>query len=422
MSLAFEFSRQLKSIISPFILRRMKADVGLQLPKKSEQILLCKLTKRQLDMYTDYLLSPNMTWRVNYRLEQKEYSKDRMRIGKDSSHALLFQALTHLRKICNHPWVARDVHLNVESDDLDDCPNQSGKLLVVMELLETWKNEGHKAIVFSQSKCMLDIIEACIRRKGYKHIRMDGDTPISQRLHLIDMLNHDSTVNVGLMTTRVGGIGVNLVGCSRVIIFDPDWNPITDLQSRERVWRVGQKNDVVIYRLLSVGTIEEKIYQRQIYKLCAMESVLGKEDFHRVFSHEELTDLFTIGPEYHDMLNRAARYHFGAQSMFTEGDPSVPQTVKALGGEVLSSNLVTKAENLKEEENTGEDQSHELSVLRNIMDRTSMISVASHDAILQRTQTSDRVYAQESALRARKRFSGCAKPTSKPPMLPMKKE
>eukprot|EP00760_Papus_ankaliazontas_P001887 PhM_4_TR1071/c0_g1_i1/m.26885/K10841/ERCC6, CSB, RAD26; DNA excision repair protein ERCC-6 len=389
---AYEYSRTLKALIAPFLLRRMKADVGMMLPPKTEQVLLCKLTQEQVDMYASYLMSEDVAYRIVHRHDQNALSRKPMMMGPDTSGELLFQALTVMRKICNHPWLVRPTHLDVTKDDISTAHECSGKLKVLLALLDSWKTEGRKAIVFSQTRSMLDIIEAAVKHHGSEHIRLDGGTPIAHRLPLIDAFNNDPSVFVALMTTRVGGVGVNLIGASRVVIFDPDWNPITDVQARERVWRLGQRNDVLVYRLLSVGTVEEKIYQRQIYKLCAMESVLGNEKYQRLFTNEQLADLFTLGAEYDNMLHGEARRRFGADGR--TGDSSKPETLQVLGGEVLSTELVAKAEDaLKDEDSQqqssngggGDSQGSNTSILKNLMDSRSVAGVASHDSILARS-------------------------------------
>lgn len=109
---------------------------------------------------------------------------------------------------------------------------------------------------------MLNIIESYVQQLQYPYLRMDGATNIASRQSLVNTFNMDPNLFVFLLTTHVGGIGVNLTGANRVVIYDPDWNPSTDSQARERAWRIGQTRDVTVYRLLTTGTIEEKIYHR----------------------------------------------------------------------------------------------------------------------------------------------------------------
>merc|ERR1712093_336923 len=133
----------------------------------------------------------------------------------------------------------------------------------------------HKTLLFSQGVQMLNIIEEFLKGlDGFNYLRMDGGTPIKDRQILVDRFNNDPDLHVFLLTTKVGGLGVNLTGANRVIIFDPDWNPSTDIQARERAWRLGQKKEVTIYRLMTAGTIEEKIYHRQIFKQFLTNKIL----------------------------------------------------------------------------------------------------------------------------------------------------
>lgn len=113
---------------------------------------------------------------------------------------------------------------------------------------------------------------------------MNGSTHVSKRMELVDEFNSNQDIDLFLLTTKVGGLGLNLTSAIKVVIFDPDWNPSTDVQARERAWRIGQKNPVDIYRLITAGTIEEKIYHRQIYKQILSKQVLENSKFDRFFN------------------------------------------------------------------------------------------------------------------------------------------
>ncbi|KAM2009498.1 hypothetical protein FF1_004021 [Malus domestica] len=183
-------------------------------------------------------------------------------------------------------------------DDDDEYPHvtleRSGKLNVV-------------------SQQMLDIIESFLVADGYSYWRMDGLTPIKQRMPLIDEFNNSSDVVVFLLTTKVGGLGTNLTGANRVIIFDPDWNPSTDMQARERAWRIGQKRDVTIYRLITRGTIEEKVYHRQIYKHFLTNKILKNPQQRRFFKARDMKDLFSLSDDRENGSTGTA-YLFGKLS------------------------------------------------------------------------------------------------------------
>ena len=119
----------------------------------------------------------------------------------------------------------------------------------------------HRVLLFSQTRQMLDIMESMVQAEHWPYRRMDGNVAVSSRARLIDEFNADEGIFVFLLTTRVGGLGINLTGADRVLLFDPDWNPSTDMQARERAWRIGQTKPVTVYRMITRGTIEEKMYQ-----------------------------------------------------------------------------------------------------------------------------------------------------------------
>lgn len=144
---------------------------------------------------------------------------------------------------------------------------RGGKMVVVSALLKIWKKQGHRVLLFTQSRAMILVFEVFLQQQGYKYLKMDGSTSVSSRQPLISKFNEDSSYDIFLLTTRVGGLGINLTGANRVIIYDPDWNPATDIQARERAWRIGQSKQVTVYRLLSAGTIEEKVIYHMIQLL-----------------------------------------------------------------------------------------------------------------------------------------------------------
>ena len=273
---ATKCAETLKAAISPYLLQRLKVDVASDLPKKSEQVLFCKLTRPQREAYEMFLASDEMTSIMN-RTRQSLYGID------------------ILRKICNHPDLL-DPRLRGKPGYRWGNPNKSGKMQVVKALLEMWKRFGHKTLLFSQGVQMLNIIQAFVQNlPGFNYLRMDGSTNIKDRQSLVDQFNNEPDIHVFLLTTKVGGLGVNLTGANRVIIFDPDWNPSTDVQARERAWRLGQKREVTIYRLMTAGTIEEKIYHRQIFKQFLTNKILKDPKQRQTFQMKDLYDLFTLG-------------------------------------------------------------------------------------------------------------------------------
>ncbi|KAI1265244.1 SNF2 family N-terminal domain-containing protein [Xylariaceae sp. FL1019] len=269
-------AQALKENISPYLLQRLKVDVAADLPKKREQVLFCKLTKLQYDAYQAFLNSREMG-----------------EIFRGTTQS--FFGIDRLRKICNHPDLL-DLHLKSKHPESFGAPSKSGKMQVLKALLGMWKRLGHKTLLFSQTVQMLDVLEKFVQKLGdINYLRMDGKTPIKMRQKLVDEFNQDSAIDLFLLTTKVGGLGVNLTGANRVIIYDPDWNPSTDVQARERAWRLGQKKDVTIFRLMTAGTIEEKIYHRQIFKQFLSNKVLKDPKHRTTFNLNDLHDLFTLG-------------------------------------------------------------------------------------------------------------------------------
>jgi DNA excision repair protein ERCC-6 len=260
----------LKDLIQPFLLRRMKVDVARDLPSKQEYVLMCRLTQYQREKYIEFLRSTE--FKVNSYLG----------------------AIDLLRKICNHPDLAEARYTDGMPGYGD--PARSGKLQVVKSLLPLWKQQGHKVLLFTQTKQMMVILEKFLQKSmgpGYRYMKMSGETGIGKRQDMIYSFNNED-YDLFLLTTKVGGLGVNLTGADRVIIFDPDWNPSTDLQARERAWRLGQKKEVLIYRLVIGGSIEEKIYHRQIFKQLLTDKILKDPNQKRFFKNSELHDLFTL--------------------------------------------------------------------------------------------------------------------------------
>merc|ERR1719443_2156935 len=131
---------------------------------------------------------------------------------------------------------------------------------------------------------------------GYTHLRIDGKTAVKRRLTLINDFNGNLDFFAMILTTRVGGVGLNIIGADRVLIFDPDWNPMTDVQARERAWRIGQEREVAVYRLILTGTLEEKIYHRQVYKHFLSQKILSDPRQRRFFKWNDLVDLFSMPP------------------------------------------------------------------------------------------------------------------------------
>jgi DNA excision repair protein ERCC-6 len=309
----------LRDLIMPFLLRRLKRNVLMNngnLPDKKEEIVFCRITPYQKQLYEAFISSDDVEAIIERRRN-------------------LLAGIDILRKICNHPDLLEHVidDEDEEEEEEEESRNvyngnegylkceaslnlvksfnnlkkpadpieRSGKLNVLEKILELWHSQGHRVLIFCQTRQMLNLIEEFLqapKREEYKYLRMDGTTPIKQRLQMVDRFNSaTSPFFIFLLTTRVGGLGINLTGADRVIIYDPDWNPSTDLQARERVYRLGQTRPVSILRLITAGTIEEKIYHRQIFKQFLTQRILEDPKQTRFFKAADLHDLFELNVE-----------------------------------------------------------------------------------------------------------------------------
>uniref|UniRef100_A0A915ECN9 DNA repair and recombination protein RAD54-like n=1 Tax=Ditylenchus dipsaci TaxID=166011 RepID=A0A915ECN9_9BILA len=281
---AYKCACVLRDAIAPYMLRRMKKDVEmvLQLPEKTEQILFCEITECQRALYEIICIQKNVAafcpgkwtpcW-INHTSKAVQSSRSgQWRPNKHDEY---------------------DVKLDPEMEF--GAASRSGKLIVIKSLLRLWSEQKQKVLLFSQSKQMLTILEKFVILEGIPTCAWMVPRQSLKRQGLVEKFNKEENVFVFLLTTRVGGLGVNLTGANRVVIFDPDWNPATDMQARERAWRIGQTRNVTVYRLLSSGTIEEKIYQRQIFKHFLTNKVLADPKQQRFFKTNDLHELFTLG-------------------------------------------------------------------------------------------------------------------------------
>lgn len=275
VEIAEKTAEALKEAISHYLLQRLKVDVAADLPPKTEQVYYCHLTTAQIEEYRRYINSDECAAILAGRLQS-------------------FAGTRILGTICNHPDLLDDRLAKQPGYDYGS-PTKSGKLRVAIYKLEEFKRDGHKTLIFSQRRSVLSLFETVLRKMGgFSFLQMDGRTPIDQRQSLIDRFNNDPSIDVFLLTTHVGGLGVNLTGASRIIIYDPDWNPSVDVQARERAWRLGQTKPVHIIRLVTEGTIEDTIYHRQVYKQLLTNKVLKDPKQRASLELSGLNDLFTL--------------------------------------------------------------------------------------------------------------------------------
>ncbi|OHS94535.1 DNA repair protein rhp26 [Tritrichomonas foetus] len=264
---AYSAAVALRELIQPYLLRRMKKDVSANLPGKLEQIFFVTPTQQQIFAY-------------------EQFNKSSLCRQILNGNGDLFVGIDHLRKICNHPHMA-------DAEKYTKDKTHSAKLNLLKKILPKWKKSNHRCLLFSQYLQMLDFIGELMDDLGLDYFRLDGTTAAAHRQVTMDNFNNGEKFAC-LLSTKVGGVGVNLTGADRVVIVDPDWNPSTDNQALERAWRIGQTKDVVVYRLITVGTIEEKMYKKQIFKTFLSNKILQNPQQRRLFAPETVRDLFRL--------------------------------------------------------------------------------------------------------------------------------
>jgi len=291
---------EMAEIVNKSIIRRTQALLSKYLPVKVEQVLCCRLTPLQKSIYEAFCNSD--TIRRALRAEGG---------AKMTSSSLA--AITSLKKLVNHPDLVfpacRERKEGFETAlehfppgyDPEKAnklkPELSGKLTVLDCLLAVVKSSSSdKVVLVSNYTQTLDMFENLCHLRNYGYVRLDGSMTIKKRAKVVDEFNDPTSSQfVFMLSSKAGGCGLNLIGANRLVMFDPDWNPANDEQAMARVWRDGQKKQCFIYRMLAVGTIEEKIFQRQTHKKALSSCVVDQEeDVERHFSLSDLRDLFKL--------------------------------------------------------------------------------------------------------------------------------
>ncbi|XP_065618738.1 protein CHROMATIN REMODELING 24 isoform X1 [Quercus suber] len=318
-------AKELRERIQPYFLRRLKSEVfneensktTAKLSKKNEVIVWLRLTSCQRQLYEAFL-------------------KSELVLSAFDGSPLA--ALTILKKICDHPLLLtkraaedvlegmesmlkpEDVHMAeklamhiadvAETDDLEEKHDIiSCKIYFILSLLDNLIREGHRVLIFSQTRKMLDLIQNSIISKGYEFLRIDGTTKAGDRLKIVNDFQEGVGAPIFLLTSQVGGLGLTLTKADRVIVVDPAWNPSTDNQSVDRAYRIGQTKDVIVYRLMTCGTVEEKIYRKQIYKGGLFKTATEHKEQIRYFSQQDLRELFSLPAQGFDVSVTQQQLH-----------------------------------------------------------------------------------------------------------------
>lgn len=263
--------KKLKTLIEPFILRRTKKEVLTELPDKSITILNNEMQEEQLKLYLSYM--------SDARKEVKQEIADN---GFEKSQIKILALLMRLRQICCHPSLF-----------ISNYKGESSKLNQCIELLKDAILSGHKILLFSGYSSMLEIIEKELKKENIKYFKLTGQTKVGDRIKLVDEFNSNDEIKVFLISLKAGGTGLNLIGADMVIHYDPWWNLSAENQATDRTYRIGQKKNVQVYKLITKDSIEEKIYDLQERKANLAKTMLSTETtFINKLSKEDIMALF----------------------------------------------------------------------------------------------------------------------------------
>lgn len=288
-----------ENLLPQFFLRRMKTLIADQLPKKSDRVVFCPLTEVQANAYENCIDSDVVRYIKESTNEcdcgsgkKQGWCCKQFLPGGGKWQSYVFPAINHLQKLANHlailipnsndgkdkqskdlemlqvavPDLWRDIYRNPESIQHYSNPDFCGKWIILKKLLRFWHGNGDKVLVFSHSVRLLKMLHMLFQLTTYNVSYLDGGMSYLDRAKTVDDFNSDPDQFVFLISTKAGGVGLNITSANKVVVVDPNWNPSYDLQAQDRAYRIGQNRDVEVFRLVSARTIEEIVYARQIYK------------------------------------------------------------------------------------------------------------------------------------------------------------
>ncbi|KAL4934414.1 DEAD/DEAH box helicase [Aspergillus undulatus] len=297
-------NEELRELTLKFMLRRTADILAKYLPPKTEYVLFCKPTSTQAKIYQNVLASPVF----------------QSALGSSES---ALQLITILKKLCNSPSLLSPKNVNEKPSETISAlmsslppnllrhfsPSCSAKIRVLDQLLNhLHTSTSEKIVLVSNYTSTLNLLANLLTSLSLPFLRLDGSTPAQKRQGLVEDFNRlpSNLCFAFLLSAKAGGTGLNLIGASRLVLFDVDWNPATDIQAMARIHRDGQKRHCRIYRILLKGSLEEKIWQRQVTKIGLADSVMEHKDSVAQFSRSELKDLFRLDVEStcqtHDLL------------------------------------------------------------------------------------------------------------------------
>ena len=280
--------QQLHKVLRPFLLRRVKSDVEKSLLPKKEVNLYVGMSEMQVRWYQKIL--------------EKDIDAVNGAAGKRESKTRLLNIVMQLRKCCNHPYLFDGAEPGPPYTTDEHLIDNSGKMIILDKILKRVHEQGSRVLIFSQMSRILDILEDYCVFRGHKYCRIDGSTAHEDRIWAIDEYNKPgSEKTIFLLTTRAGGLGINLTTADVVVLYDSDWNPQADLQAMDRAHRIGQTKQVFVYRFVTENAIEEKVLERAAQKLRLDQLVIqqgrAQQAVKNAASKDELLNMIQHGAE-----------------------------------------------------------------------------------------------------------------------------
>ena len=278
-----EVVQQLHKVLRPFLLRRLKAEVEKNLPPKKEMILKVGMSEMQKEYY------------------KRALQKDIQVVNSGGDRSRLLNMVMQLRKCCNHPYLFQGAEPGPPFFTDEHLVENSGKMVLLDKLLKKLKEKGSRVLIFSQMTRLLDILEDYLIFRRYKYCRIDGNTDGETREDMIDSYNAPGSEKfVFLLSTRAGGLGINLTTADTVVIYDSDWNPQMDLQAMDRAHRIGQTKEVSVFRFCTDGSVEEKVIEKA-YKKLALDALVIQQgrlqENQKNVNKEELLSMVRYGAD-----------------------------------------------------------------------------------------------------------------------------
>jgi SWI/SNF-related matrix-associated actin-dependent regulator of chromatin subfamily A member 5 len=280
--------QQLHKVLRPFLLRRVKSDVEKALKPKKETNIYVGMSEMQVKWYR--------------RILEKDIDAVNGAVGKREGKTRLLNIVMQLRKCCNHPYLFDGAEPGPPYTNDEHLVFNSGKMVILDKLLKRMKAQGSRILIFSQMSRVLDILEDYCLMREYQYCRIDGSTAHEDRISAIDEYNKEGSEKfIFLLTTRAGGLGINLTSADIVVLYDSDWNPQADLQAMDRAHRIGQTKQVYVYRFVTENAIEEKVLERAAQKLRLDQLVIqqgrAQTATSKAASKDELLNMVQHGAE-----------------------------------------------------------------------------------------------------------------------------